>query len=142
MAADKKEIKKATLTIGERILELPLIMGTEGELGIDIRKLRPETDGIMVNGHPVKGGVITYDPGYKNTGACISTITYINGEEGIMRYRGYNIDELASKKYRFIDVAMLVIFGDLPNPTERENFRELLTSFEMVDEGMRNFPFL
>jgi len=139
MAVDQKEIKKATLTIGERILELPLITGTEGELGIDIRKLRPETDGIMVNGHPVKGGVITYDPGYKNTGACISQITYINGEEGIMRYRGYNIDELALKQYRFIDVAMLIIFGELPNTTERENFRELLTNFELVDEGMRKF---
>lgn len=139
MAVEKKEIKKATLTIGERIIELPLIIGTEGELGIDIRKLRPETDGIMVNGYPVKGGVITYDPGYKNTGACISQITYINGEEGIMRYRGYNIDDLASKKYRFIDVAMLIIFGELPNPAERENFRELLTRFELVDEGMRKF---
>ena len=139
MAFENKEIKKATLTIGERIIELPLVAGTEGELGIDIRKLRPETDGIVVNGHPVKGGVITFDPGYKNTGACISQITYINGEEGIMRYRGYNIGELASKKYRFIDVAMLIIFGNMPNPKQREHFRELLTSFELVDEGMRKF---
>jgi len=85
----------ATLTIGDRVLELPIIMGTEGELAIDIRKLRPDTNGIVFNGHQVRGGVITFDPGYKNTGSCMSEITFINGEEGILRYRGYNIDELA-----------------------------------------------
>lgn len=130
---------KATLTIGDRHIELPIITGTEGEVGIDIRNLRPETNGIIFNGHPVKGGVITFDPGYKNTGACMSRITFINGEEGIMRYRGYNIDELASQKYRFIDVALLIILGDLPSQTEREHFRELLTNQELLDEGMRKF---
>jgi len=129
----------ATLTIGDRVLELPIIMGTEGELAIDIRKLRPDTNGIVFNGHQVRGGVITYDPGYKNTGSCMSEITFINGEEGILRYRGYNIDELALQNYRFIDVAMLIIFGRLPSQVEREEFRQLLTIQELLDEGMRKF---
>lgn len=136
---DQKKTQKATITIGDRILELPLVMGTEGEVAIDIRNLRPETNGIVFNNIPVKGGVITFDPGYKNTGACMSKITFINGEEGIMRYRGYNIDELALQKYRFIDVAMLIIFGELPKQKQREEFRDLLTRFELLDEGMRKF---
>jgi citrate synthase len=139
MTNQEEKTLNATLTIGERILELPIIMGTEGELAIDIRNLRSATNGIIVNSHLVKGGIITFDPGYRNTGACVSEITFINGEEGILRYRGYNIADLVSKNYRFIDVAMLIIFGDLPSQTKREEFRDLLTHFEMLDEGMRKF---
>jgi citrate synthase len=133
------EKSNATLTIGDRVIELPIIVGTEGEVAVDIRKLRVETDGVVINNRSVKGGFITFDPGYKNTGACVSTITFINGEEGILRYRGYNIANLALKGYRFIDVAMLIIFGELPSQEERENFRGLLTNYELLDEGMRKF---
>jgi citrate synthase len=135
----KKEKTPATLTIGDRVIELPIFLGTEGELAVDIRKLRSATDGVVVNDHSVEGGVITFDPGYKNTGACMSNITYINGEAGILRYRGYNIADLARKGYRFIDVAMLIIFGETPSREEREDFRDLLTGFELLDEGMRKF---
>ena len=135
----QEKTMKATLTIGDRVLELPLLMGTEGEVAIDIRNLRSETNGVIINHDQVRGGIITFDPGYRNTGACMSEITFINGEEGILRYRGYNIDELATKKYRFIVVAMLIFFGDLPTQTDREHFRQLLTSQELLDEGMRKF---
>jgi len=129
----------ATLTIGDHVIELPLIVGTEGEFAVDIRKLRAETDGISVRNRTVEGGIITFDPGYKNTGACMSKITYINGEAGILRYRGYNIVDLALKGYRFIDVAMLIIFGEIPDEKERANFRDLLTGFELLNEGMMKF---
>ena len=73
--------------------------------GIDIQNLRSKT------------GLITYDPGYKNTGSCMSSLTYLNGEEGILRYRGYSIEELCSKA-SFIQVAYLLIYGELPNENE------------------------
>ncbi|MBM4288184.1 MAG: citrate synthase [Deltaproteobacteria bacterium] len=134
-----QETTSATLTIGDRVIELPLVVGTEGEVAIDIRQLRQQTDGVAINGNLVPGGVISFDPGYKNTGSCQSEITYINGEEGILRYRGYNIADLAKKGYRFIDVAMLIIFGELPTAAERANFRDLLTHNELLDEDMRKF---
>ena len=84
--------------------EFPLVKGSEGEIGIDIKKLRQET------------GLITLDPGYKNTGSCLSEITYLDGENGILRYRGYDIEELANNS-SFIEVSYLLIFGEMPfNP--------------------------
>ena len=135
----RSEAWQANLNIGDRVIQLPIIVGTEDEIAIDIRKLRTETDGISINGQLVKGGIITYDPGYKNTGSCKSKITYINGEEGILRYRGYNIGDLARKGYQFIDIAMLIIFGEIPTKEQRANFRDLLTRYELLDEGMRKF---
>ena len=101
---------KATLTIDGKVLELPVIEGTEGELAIDISQLRAQT------------GYITYDPGFGNTGSCQSTITFIDGEKGILRYRGIPIEEFDRPQPDFLEVAMLIIFGELPSTEARERF--------------------
>ncbi len=129
----------ATLTIGNNTIDLPLIFGSEGEVALDVRKLRSDTKGLAINGQDIQGGLTTFDPGYKNTAACQSDITFIDGERGILRYRGYDIAELAAKKVRFIETAMLLMYGDLPTPEEREHFRQLLTQSELLHEGMVNF---
>ena len=89
----------------------PVITGSENEEAIDIKNLRSES------------GLITYDPGYKNTGHCISDITYLDGENGILRYRGYSVDELCKKK-SFLDVVYLLIFGDLPTEKQLNKFQD------------------
>ena len=94
--------KIATLELDGKKYELPVVEGTENELGIDIKSLRLDTK-----------GVVTLDPGYKNTGACESAITFLDGEKGILRYRGYAIEELAEKA-NFLEVCYLLIFGELP----------------------------
>jgi len=94
----------AKLIVGDKTLELPIVVGTEGEKGIDISKLRQET------------GVITLDPGYGNTGSCQSAITYIDGDKGILRYRGIPIEEFDQPKPNFIEVMWLLIFGKFPTP--------------------------
>ena len=94
---------------GERH-EFPVVEGTEKEKAIDISKLRAKT------------GYVTLDPGYKNTGATMSAITFLNGEEGILRYRGYSIEELADRA-DFLEVAYLVIFGELPNEAQYSEFK-------------------
>lgn len=132
-------VMPAILKVGNHTLELPLICGTEGEVALDIRNLRGATKGLQLNGRTIQGGLITFDPGYKNTASCQSDITFIDGEHGILRYRGYDIAELAAKRVRFIETALLLIYGELPTPAERENFRELLTQYEMLHEGMINF---
>ncbi|MHA2276462.1 MAG: citrate/2-methylcitrate synthase, partial [Candidatus Kariarchaeaceae archaeon] len=86
-------------------IELPLVIGTENEMGIDIATLRSSS------------GLITLDPGYGNTGSCKSEITFINGEKGILRYRGYPIEDLANN-CSFLEVCYLVIYGELPNKKE------------------------
>ena len=101
---------KATLEINGEKYELPLKVGTENEVAIDIKTLRSAT-----------GGVITIDPGYKNTGSCESAITFLDGEKGILRYRGYSIEELAEKA-DFLEVAYLLIFGELPNKEQLDKF--------------------
>jgi len=105
---------------------LPLLKGTENETGIDIRKLRKET------------GTITYDPGFANTGSCRSRITFINGEEGILRYRGYPIEQLAEKS-TFLEVAWLLIHGELPTKDELEQFVGDVTHHTMLHENFRRF---
>ena len=117
------EQKKALLTIDGKTIELPLIEGSEGERALDISKLRQES------------GLITFDPGYANTGSCTSEITFVDGENGILRYRGYPIEELAEHS-SFIETAMLLIFGHLPTQAERAVFREMLSSQELLHEDL------
>ena len=93
----------ATIEIDGKKYELPIIEGSENELAIDIKKLRGLT-----------GGITTIDPGYKNTGSCESAITFLDGEKGILRYRGYSIEDLAEKA-NFLEVAFLLIFCELPS---------------------------
>ena len=105
--------------------EFPLIEGTENEKGIDIQNLRSKT------------GLITYDPGYKNTGSCKSNITFLNGEEGILRYRGHSIEELCSKA-SFVQVAYLLIYGELPNENELLAFENDIKKESIVDEDLKS----
>src|SRR5699024_424639 len=98
--------KKATIEIDGKKYEFPVVVGTEKETAIEIKSLRADTDGL-----------ITMDPGYKNTGACQSAITFLNGEKGVLRYRGYSIEELAEKA-DFLEVCYLLIFGELPTEEE------------------------
>lgn len=109
-----------------KTLEMPVIEGTEGERAIDISKLRQETN------------LITLDVGYQNTGSCMSAITYINGDHGILRHRGIPIEELAEKA-TFSEVAYLLIYGNLPNRDEQHAFSQLLTQNSMIHEEMLRF---
>ena len=104
--------------------EAPVVIGTEQERGLDISKLRSAT------------GLITYDPGYANTGACTSGITYLDGEAGILRYRGYPIDQLA-KNSDFIETSYLLIYGELPTADELEGFRHQIILHTLLREDMR-----
>ncbi|MGE4297065.1 MAG: citrate synthase [Desulfovibrionaceae bacterium] len=115
--------QEATLTFNGKTYTFPVIMGTEGELGIDGAKLRNDT------------GLITLDPGYGNTGSCQSAVTYVNGEKGILRYRGYPIEEIAERS-TFIETAMLLIFGELPTQGDLSNFSEMLCENEMLHEDL------
>lgn len=115
---------KVEMIIDGKPLELPTFVGSEGEVGIDIATLRNKT------------GCITLDPGYGNTGACKSAITFIDGEKGILQYRGYDIAELAQKS-TFIETAYLLIYGELPTAAELEGFSGLLTQNQMLHEDMR-----
>ena len=121
-----KNIGTAKLTFGDSTIELPVLEGTEQEKAIDIRALRKDT------------GMITYDPGFVNTGCCQSDITYIDGEEGILRYRGYDINELA-ENCEFIDVAYLLIHGTLPNKDQHDDFSKQLNHHSLMHEDMRHF---
>ena len=116
---------KAILEINGSKYEFPLIKGTENETAIDLKTLRGGT-----------GGVITIDPGYKNTGSCQSGITFLNGEQGILRYRGYSIEELAEKA-DFLEVAYALIFGELPNKDELEKFEADIKSKSVLDEDLK-----
>tara|TARA_A100001015_G_scaffold83386_1_gene92561 strand:+ start:357 stop:1652 length:1296 start_codon:yes stop_codon:yes gene_type:complete len=102
----------------------PVIIGSENEQAIDIKNLRSEA------------GLITYDPGYKNTGHCISDITYLDGENGVLRYRGYSVEELCQKK-SFLEVAYLLIFGDLPSKSQLDGFQNDIREEALVDEDLK-----
>ncbi len=117
---------KATLTWKDKKIDLPVHVGSEGEVCLDIGKLRSET------------GLVTLDNGYVNTGACMSSITFLNGEEGILRYRGYPIEELCEKS-TFVEVAYLLIFGRLPEKKEFSSFREDVRYHSLIHEDMKNF---
>jgi citrate synthase len=116
--------KKVELNLNGKACKLPVVEGSEKEMALDISALRSET------------GFITLDDGYANTGSCLSKITFIDGEQGILRYRGIPIEELAEKS-TFIEVAHLIIFGRLPTSTELRQFSDLLTENELLHEGMR-----
>ena len=116
----------ARLSLGGKEHELPVVVGSEGELGIDIMQLRSQS------------GAITLDPGYGNTGACESAITFIDGEKGILRYRGYNIEDLAVQA-QFTEVCYLLIYGKLPNAQELAKFHERLTYHSLLHEDMKKF---
>lgn len=120
------KIDKVTLTIGDKSLELPVIHGAEGPSVIDVRKLYGET------------GMFTYDPGFTSTASCDSSITYIDGEEGILRHRGYSIDDLAMNS-DFMEVSYLLIYGELPDKKEKEKFSRDITYHTMVHEQLLNF---
>jgi citrate synthase len=106
--------------------ELPVEVGTEGEVGINIRSLRDHS------------GAITLDPGYGNTGSCHSAITFIDGEKGILRYRGYPIEQLAEKA-SFVEVCYLLIYGELPSATQLGAFGDSLTRHSLIHEDMKKF---
>jgi len=117
--------KTAILEIDGNRHEFPVIVGTENEVAIDIDKLRSAT------------GAITLDPGYKNSGSCKSEITFLDGEEGILRYRGYSIEELAEKA-DFLEVSYLLIFGELPTAKQLEQFETDIRKYTLVNEEMKN----
>ncbi|WP_445454263.1 citrate synthase [Flavobacterium sp. 25HG05S-40] len=117
--------KTAILEFDGKKYELPVIVGSENEAAIDIEKLRALT------------GAITLDPGYKNSGSCKSDITFLDGEEGILRYRGYSIEDLADKA-DFLEVAYLVIFGELPTKAELAQFETDIRKYTLVNEEMKN----
>lgn len=116
---------KATLEINGYKNEFNIVKGTENELAIDISSLRSAS-----------GGAITLDPGYKNTGACESGITFLDGEKGILRYRGYSIEELAEKA-DFLEVAYALIFGDLPTSEELDKFHSDIKTHSVVDDDVK-----
>ncbi len=122
---NKKKADTVKLNLPDQPVDLSVVVGSENEHAVDISKLRSET------------GYITLDSGYGNTGSCRSAITYIDGEKGILRYRGYPIEELAEKG-TFTEVAWLLIFGELPTATQAKQFRDLLTEHESLHEGLRH----
>jgi len=119
-------MKKALLTIGKETYEYPLLSGTEGSDALDIRTLRRDT------------GLVTFDPGFVNTGSCKSKITYLDGEKGILRYRGYAIEDLV-ENCEFVEVAYLLVHGELPDEAERESYTRLLNKHSLLHEDMRTF---
>jgi citrate synthase len=121
----------AKLELNGKTYELPVIVGTENEIGIDITKFRSVS------------GAVTFDPGYGNTGSCESGITFINGEQGILRYRGYPIEQLATKS-DFIESTYLIINGELPTQQQYDDFKHRLTYHTLIHEDMKrlfeNYP--
>lgn len=118
--------KSATLTIGDKSIELPIFTPTAGPDVIDIRKLYGQA------------GVFTYDPGFTSTASCDSTITFIDGDEGILTHRGYQIGELAEKSH-YLEVCYLLLYGELPSPAALEDFEHRVTNHTMLHEQMMNF---
>jgi citrate synthase len=116
----------AKMILDGKEFEFPVTVGSEGEMAIDIAKLRAQT------------GAVTLDPGYGNTGSCESAITFIDGEKGILRYRGYPIEQIADKA-SFIEVCYLLIYGALPNKPELATFTDNLTRHTLIHEDMKKF---
>jgi len=116
----------ATLKVGDQNFEMPVVEGSESERAIDIGRLRAET------------GLITIDEGYVNTGSTRSAITFLNGEKGILRYRGYPIEQLAAKS-DFLETAYLLIYGELPDKNQTDEFRTGIREHTMIHEDMRSF---
>ena len=116
--------KKVTLNVNDKIFNLDLITGSENENALDISKLRSDAN------------LITLDSGFKNTGSCQSAITFLDGEKGILRYRGYSIEELANKA-DFLEVAYLLIFGELPTKSQLEKISDDIKERSIIDEDLR-----
>ncbi|MEO1645413.1 MAG: citrate/2-methylcitrate synthase, partial [Chloroflexota bacterium] len=116
----------AKLVLQGKEYEFPVIEGSEGEIGIDFTKLRAQT------------GAIAYDPGFGNTGSCSSDITYIDGENGVLRYRGYPIEQLAENS-TFVEVCYLMIYGELPTEDQLKKFEHALTYHTLLHEDMKKF---
>ncbi len=117
--------ESARLRVGEIEMELPVVVGSEGERALDIRELRKST------------GLITLDPGYANTASCESAITFVDGERGVLRYRGIPIEQFENAP-NFVEVAWLLIFGQLPTHGEYARFSAELTDNANLDEGMKH----
>ncbi len=117
---------EAKLQVGDQSIDLPIIVGTENDRAIDIGKLRAQT------------GMTTLDPGFVNTGSCSSAITFINGEKGILRYRGYPIEQLAEKS-SFIEVCYLLIYGELPDKDTLAAWKKRITNHTLIHEDMKHF---
>ena len=117
--------KKATLLINNQEFDFPIVLGSENETSIDVKNLRSLT-----------GGVTTIDPGFKNTASCESKITYLDGEKGILRYRGYSIEDL-SNNASFLEVAYLLIYGNLPTQDEYKKFNDDIKKESIVDEDIK-----
>jgi len=126
MVQNATKVGSAQLLYDGKTFELSVLEGSERERAIDIRSLRDDA------------GLVTLDYGYKNTASCQSSITYLDGEEGILRYRGYPVEELAEKS-RFVEVAYLLVHGKLPNRVQHDRFSELLTRHSMIHEDMCQF---
>ena len=116
--------KTVKLTYNDKTYDFPLVKGTENELGIDIKSLRAQT------------GLVTLDPGFKNSGSCQSEITFLNGEKGELKYRGYSIEDLADGA-SFLEVAFLLIFGKLPTKEQLEKFQTDIRKESLVDEDLK-----
>jgi citrate synthase len=125
-ARKEEQVKNAKLILEGKEYDLPVVVGSENEVGIDISALRGKT------------GAITLDSGYGNTGSCKSAVTFIDGEKGILRYRGYPIEELAEKA-SFIEVCYLLIYGELPDKSELDAFVDKLTRHTLIHEDMKKF---
>lgn len=117
--------ENARITIGETVIDCPITIGSEGEKGIDITKLRSQT------------GAVTLDAGFMNTGSCLSSITFIDGEKGILRYRGYDIEELAEKS-TFIESAYILVHGEKPTSDQLDHFKMLIRENANIDQGVSN----
>ncbi|MFM2417944.1 MAG: hypothetical protein RL385_2667, partial [Pseudomonadota bacterium] len=117
---------KAEIKVGDASFEADVVVGSEGERGIDIGKLRDKT------------GLVTLDPAFVNTASTKSAITFIDGDKGILRYRGIPIEQLAEQS-SFVEVAYLLVYGHLPNKTELDAFSTLLTRHSMIHEDMKHF---
>ena len=116
----------ATLTFGDKAITLPVVTGSEGETAVVIDQLRAQT------------GLITMDGGFGNTGSCKSAITFIDGEKGILRYRGYDIADLAANS-TFLEVAWLLIHGELPAKGQLDHFGQEVTRHTLLHENFRRF---
>ena len=119
-------MKTAKLILDGNEYEFPVVVGSENEVGIDFTSLRART------------GAISLDPGYGNTGSCLSSITYISGEKGILRYRGYPIEQVAESA-SFMEVCYLLLNGELPTKDELDAFEETIRRHTMLNEGMLSF---
>lgn len=121
-----QKVDSVHVKVGDQEIDLPIVEGSEGERGIDISKLRAKT------------GLITIDEGFVNTGSTRSAITFLDGEKGVLRYRGYPIEQLA-KKSDFVETAFLLIHGELPTAAQAEEFRSGIREHTMIHEDLRSF---